>query len=896
MRKLLLLSLLLLSVVLRSPAQGIPSPKEHFGFAIGDNYQLANFTQTEAWFQKLKASNRVRLEDIGPTEEGRRQYMMIVSAPENLARLEHFKDIAQRLARAELSEGEARALAAEGKAVVWIDGGLHATETVGIHQLIETIWNFVSRDDAETMRILKDAIILFVHANPDGQELVANWYMRNPVPEQRSYRNLPRQYQKYVGHDNNRDFYMMNMKESQNISRQQYVEWMPQIIYNHHQSGPPGSVLAGPPYRDPFNYVYDPLLVTSLDGIGAAMNNRLNVEGKPGYTQRSGSVFSTWWNGGLRTTPYFHNSIGILTEIIGEPNPSRVPLVPARLVPNGATPNPVPPQAWTFRRSIEYSVSLNYAVLDHAVRNKENLLYNIYRMGRNSIERGSRDNWTLSPKLVDSMTNAFRREQGLSRTAPLPGDTLPARYYERVLGDKSLRDARAYVLTADAPDRAALARFINALQLSGVQVHRATAAFSANGKQYPQGSFVVKAAQAYRPHVLDLFEPQDHPNDFQYPGGPPVPPYDAAGWTPAFTMGLKFDRVLETVEAPLVALPYGKVYSAEGSIKGAAGAGFILSASSNAHYAVVNDLLQAGIPVYRITTTTSDAVAGDFFVPEKARTLLRERLSNGMEARTIARRPTASTQVERLRVGYYEPYGSNEPTGWMRWVLEQYGFAAEPVYTKDLDGANLRQRFDVLLFATGTVPQGGARPPGPRPESIPEEFRPMLGRISSDTTVPQLQRFLQDGGRIVAIGSATALAYQLKLPVRNALTEMVNGEARPLPNEKFYIPGSVLQVRTASNEPSTWGLADSVDVVFSRSPAFYADPMARDLKVLAWYPKGKLLRSGWIWGGAYLEHALAAFETPVGKGRFVGIGPEVLFRGQAHGSFRLLFNQLYRLR
>ncbi|HMF70529.1 MAG TPA: M14 family metallopeptidase, partial [Flavitalea sp.] len=331
-------------------AQTIPSPKEHFGFNIGDDYMLTTYTQAEAYFKKLAASDRTKLVDIGPTEEGRHQYMLIVSSPANIKNLDHFKEIAQKLAHAEgLTDDQAKALAAEGKAVVWIDGGLHATEVVGAHQLIETMYQFVSRQDAETMEILDNAIILFTHVNPDGQELVSDWYMRNPDLKKRSYSQLPRLYQKYIGHDNNRDFFMMNMKESQNISRQQYVEWMPQIVYNHHQTGPPGSVLAGPPYRDPFNYVYDPLLVTSLDGVGAAMNNRLSRENKPGYTQRSGSNYSTWWNGGLRTTPYFHNMIGILTEIIGSPTPAKVPLVPARLIPNMSTPNPVTPQDWHFR-------------------------------------------------------------------------------------------------------------------------------------------------------------------------------------------------------------------------------------------------------------------------------------------------------------------------------------------------------------------------------------------------------------------------------------------------------------------------------------------------------------------------------------------------------------------
>lgn len=265
-----------------SRAQTIPTPREFFGFNIGDDYKLTTYTQTEAYWKKIAAaSDRVKLEDIGMTEEGRHQFMLIVSSPENLKKLDHYKKISQKLAHAEdLTEEQARSLAAEGKAVVWIDGGLHATEVVGIHQLIETIWQIVSRKDTETLRLLDQVIILFTHANPDGQELVSEWYMREADTLKRKT-NIPRLYQKYIGHDNNRDFFMMNMKETQNISRQQYLEWMPQIIYNHHQTGPPGSVLAGPPYRDPFNYVFDPLLVTSIDAVGAAMNNRLNRRASP---------------------------------------------------------------------------------------------------------------------------------------------------------------------------------------------------------------------------------------------------------------------------------------------------------------------------------------------------------------------------------------------------------------------------------------------------------------------------------------------------------------------------------------------------------------------------------------------------------------------------------------
>ena len=331
-------------------AQKVPSPKEHFGFNIGDDYQLATYTQTEAYFKKLSASPRTKLVDIGLTEEGRHQWMLIVSSPENIKNLDKYKELSRKLARAEnLTNEQAKTLAAQGKAIVWIDGGLHATETVGTHQLIETAYELTSRNDAETMRILDQAVILLVHANPDGQELVSNWYMSQKDPTKRNM-NIPRLYEKYIGHDNNRDFFMMNMKESQNITRQQFLEWLPQIVYNHHQTGPAGSVVAGPPYRDPFNYVYDPLLVTSIDALGAAMSSRLNAENKPGYTERNGTTFSTWWNGGLRTTTYFHNMVGLLTEIIGSPTPASIPLVPERLIPNSNTPFPVTPREWHYKQ------------------------------------------------------------------------------------------------------------------------------------------------------------------------------------------------------------------------------------------------------------------------------------------------------------------------------------------------------------------------------------------------------------------------------------------------------------------------------------------------------------------------------------------------------------------
>ena len=869
---------------------------------------LANYTQTEAYFRKVAAaSDRVKLVEMGSTEEGRRQLMLIVSSPANLAKLDQYKNISQKLARADgLTDEAAKALANEGKAIVWIDGGLHATEVVSPHQLIETVYQVVSRNDAETMRILDNVVILFAHVNPDGQELVGNWYMRETTPEKRSFNFLPRLYQKYIGHDNNRDFFMLNMKESQNISRQQYVEWMPQIVYNHHQAGPPGSVLAGPPYRDPFNYVYDPLLVTSIDAVGAAMNNRLNVEGKPGYTQRAGSQFSTWWNGGLRTTPYFHNMIGILTEIIGHPNPSRVPFIPNRLIPNGATPNPVVPQQWTFQRSIDYSVSLNYAILDYAVRHREQLLYNIYRMGKNSIEAGNRDNWTLSPRMIDSMKNAYRKDLKREFTS----DTIPLKYYDMVLKDPTLRDARGYILPADQANFPTAVQFINALLRSGVQVHRATAAFTVNNKTYPIGSYVVKASQAFRPHVLDMFEPQDHPNDFQYPGGPPVPPYDAAGWTLAYQMGVNYDRVLNAFDGPFEAIAYGEVQSPKGSMPANAGAGYILAAQANESFIAVNDLLKAGVDVFRLTDNVSgNAVAtqGSFFVPAsaKAKTLLATVANTlGLHVGAVSKKPSSITgKIAPLRIALWDTYGGSMPSGWLRWMMEQYHFSFERIFAKEINAGSLKNKYDVIVFVTGAIPRAGlardtsrgaAR--GPNPANIPEEYRQHLGSITADTSMPQIKQFLQDGGTVVALGSSTNLAYHLNLPVRNALTETVDGKERPLPRDKFFIPGSIMEVKIDSAQKQTWGMKANSTMYFDESPVFKIAPDAivnGRIKPLAWFNTDKPLKSGWAWGQSYLQDAIAAFAAPIGKGQLVAFGPEIAFRAQTHSSFKLLFNQLY---
>src|SRR5687767_2371075 len=913
---------IVLAVAAAAGAQTVTTPKQQFGFTIGDDYQLATYTQFTDYWQKLdKESDRMKVVEIGKTAEGRPQLMAIITSPENHKKLDRYKEISRRLATVDgLTDEQARALAREGKGVVWIDGGLHATEVLGAHQLIETVYQLVSRTDAETTRFLNDLVILAVHANPDGMELVSSWYMREKEATRRSANGLPRLYQKYIGHDNNRDFYLSSQPESTNMNRVMYLEWFPQIMYNHHQTGPAGTVMFAPPFRDPFNYNFDPLIPAQLDLVAAAMHSRFASEGKPGVTSRKGSSYSTWWNGGLRTMAYFHNMIGLLTETIGNPTPTTIPFLPQRHLPDSNLHFPIAPQEWHFRQSIDYSITANWAVLDIASRNKENFLYNIYQMGKNSIERGNRDSWTPTPRRVIAAQNALSGGRAGGRGADAPGGDEPdaagggrggrggsPEDFKRLLRDPALRDPRGFVLPADQPDFPTATKFVNALLKTGVRVHRATAPLTVAGKTYPAGSYVVKSAQPFRPHVLDMFEPQDHPDDIPYPGGPPTRPYDNAGWTLAYQMGVRFDRILEGFDGPLEKVN-GLQKPAPGVVSGAAGAGFLMSHAPNDAFTAINRLLAAREDVDWIT---SGPQQGAFFISSKPSTraaVSRLAVDLGLSFTSTAARPAGdSIKLRTVRIALADQYGGSMPSGWTRFILEQFEFPFEVVFPKALDAGRLSSRFDVIIFPSGVgaaLATGGGRggagsggAGGGDDTNIPPEYQSMLGSYTAAQTGPHLKTFVEEGGTILAAGrSSTSLAQLFGLPVENHLAERsAEGSARPLPPEKYYVPGSVLRMAVDNTAPIAHGLEDHVDVLFDNSPVFSLGPQAmlKGVRPVAWFDSATPLRSGWAYGQGYLSGGVQVVDAAVGKGRLFLFAPEITFRAQPHGTFKFLFNGIY---
>jgi hypothetical protein len=676
-----------------------------------------------------------------------------------------------------------------------------------------------------------------------------------------------------------------------------------------------------------------------IDAVGAAMQTRFAMEHKPGVTIRSGSSYSTWWNGGLRTTVYFHNMIGLLTETIGNPTPQRIPFIPQMTLPRADLMYPIDPQpVWHFRQSVDYSVTANYAVLDYASRQRDELLFNIYRMGKNEIEKGSHDTWTTTPSEIAQVERAIAESSGAQlageqtngepgrgragrgrATAPAGagavgnpvapfGEGTDIKFFNTVLRDPAKRDPRGYIVPANQPDFPTATKFINTLRHVGIPVLRATSPFTVNGKSYPAGSFVVKTAQAFRPYVLDMFEPQDHPNDFAYPGGPPKRPYDNAGWTLAYQMGVQFDRVLEGFDGPfekidgLATVPAGAVTAASGA------AGFVFSHQENDAFTAINRLLKAGEDVFwlksPVTVNGKSYPAGSFYVTAKpsALPILQKAATDlGVSFDGTTTRPAGdATKLSAPRVALIDVYGGSMPSGQIRWLLEQFEFPYTVVYPRDIDAANLKSKFDALIVPSGIVGQssrgfgrggeGGARP------TVPAEYQHMLGSITEQRSIPAIKEFLEQGGNVVGIGTSARLGDLLGLPVYNALVERTpTGEERALPAEKFYVPGSILNVAVDNSTGIAAGEPSRLDVFYDNSPAFRLGPDAalKGVRPVAWFDSDKPLRSGWAWGQNYLEGAVAIAEANVGRGHLYLFGPEITFRAQPHGTFKFLFNGLY---
>ncbi|MBI4540412.1 MAG: peptidase M14, partial [Gemmatimonadetes bacterium] len=756
---------------------------------------------------------------------------------------------------------EARRLAKEGKAIVWIDGGLHATERAH-GQMTPLLAYKVTAEETEEMRRIRDNVILLLmpNMNPDGLDIVTDWYRKNlGTPFENT--SPPVLYHFYVGHDNNRDSHFMLQPETEAVQRVKWLEWYPQVTYNHHQSAPFPARIAIAPYDDPLNPDIPPLVARSLTEFGAHIGTRFAEEKKPGAVSRQ--VFSMWMPDAFRYADYFHNQVGLMSET-GHSWPSPLYTDPKdipeyfesrRGTPlSGRRPSVFYPDPWLggwfrFRDAVDYMITASMGTLDMAAIQKEKWLYNIYWLGKEAIAKGQ----TGGPF--------------------------------------------AYVVPAEQWDRGEALELVRALRKGGVAIQRATAAFQADGKSYAAGSYVIFAGQPFRPWIMTLLEPQDHPDDRLWPGGPPNPPYDLAGWTMPLQMGVSVARIEKPFQASVQPVAEVKVAADPGQVTGEATFGYALSHRPNAAALATNRLLKAGERVSwaggAFQAGGASLEAGTIVIEARgART--RERVEGlarelGLDFTGLAARPSAPLHPLRLpRVGLYKSWASNMDEGWTRWILERYEFPVDTLHDADVRMADL-SRYDAIV-----IPDEQAQRilNGHAPGTMPAQY---VGGMGVEGAA-RLKGYLERGGTIVALDGASDFAIeQFGLPLRNRVAGV--------PDTEFFIPGSLIRLETEPSHPLAYGMQREGAAFFVESRAFDIVPPARagdrvgersQVSVVSRYGTSDLLLSGWEVGAErYLAGRPAVVQARVGQGDVVLIAFRCQFRGQPRNTFKFLLNALH---
>lgn len=835
----------------------VPKPADVFGFEPGADYKLADYTQLQDYYQKLdKASDRVVLTEIGKTTLGRPMLLLFISSEDNIANLDKYRKISQDMALAKIDQATAIQNAKDGKAIIWIDGGLHATETAPAQMLPELAYNIVTQESDEMKKIRDNVIILMMPVmNPDGLEIVVDWYKQNlGTPYETT--NPPILYHHYVGHDNNRDWFMNNLSESYHVNEVLYNIWYPQIVYNHHQTGPSWTKIFVPPFSDPVNPLIHPGITTATNMVGTAMANRFAMKNMPGVV--SNLQYSMWWNGGMRTVPYFHNMIGLLTETshrsptpLSYPTDSVPKIIGERrggLSTDGTKifyPNPWKGGESHFRSAVDYTLTSSMAVFSLAADRKEKYLYNIYSMGRDAIEANI------------------------------------------------LEDFYAYVIPADQHDYNEATNLVNVLRQGGIEVHKATKDFTANDKNYKAGSYIAYGAQAFRPYLVDLMESQNYPDKRAFPGGPPIPPYDLAGWTLPMQMGLTVDKVENTFKtktediATRATIEAGKV--SKGSF------GYQLSAKTNYSYKAVNQLLAKGIKVHRMTASSGELQAGDFIIEGASNEVNEIAGALGIDFKGLNNEPTSKSEMKKPKVGLYKSWVANMDEGWTRWLLTEYNFDWDTLHDNDIRDLDLSQ------YAAIIIPD--QRPDrilhGHRPGGMPDKYTGGLGLKGA----LKLQEYTKAGGTLITFDKASDLFIeQFSLPVKNV--------TKGLSDQKFFIPGSLIRTSVNTSHPLAYGMQAEVAASFNRSRAFSTvvkstkreggfdytiTPAPKpDVQVIATYAKTDLLMSGWALNEEkYIGGKAAMVSVGHGDGKVILFAFRPQFRGQPRATYKMVFNSIY---
>jgi hypothetical protein len=827
----------------------LPAPETVFGFAPGTDYKLATYDQVIDYFKKVDAaSDRVTLVNAGRTSQGRTFYFALVSSKRNLAKIDRYREIARRLAHPDgLSQEDAERLAREGKPFVHIDGGLHSTEVAGPQHTPVLLHDIVSKADTPEMSAILDNVILMLWPtiNPDGHQMVAEWYMNHP----QANAQFPGLYQEYVGHDNNRDAYMLNMIESR-VMEHAWREWEPQIIYVHHQSAPYPTRIWLPPFAEPIAAHAPYLMSREVNMIGMAIAMELEEQGRVGATHM-GTGYDAWYPGYIDYLPVFKNIAAFWTETAGGLSPrdsslNDFPLNMRDLRPRSLYSSPWRPGPWRMRDQIDYMTTASLGVLEFASKYRESLLLNRYKSGRDQIANGR----SLAPY--------------------------------------------AYFVPREQRDPVAAVELLRRLAFGGIRISELTSTVQIDGETLPAGTWVIPADQEFAALAREVLEVQKYPDLREFPGGPLEQPYDAAGWTLPLAMGIRVIAATtplttdmrsswRTLSVPIAFSAKPTAYVTDsiqdatafdsvpgigfdssrsaanivpppGRVTGSGGV-LALDPAQNNTFRAINRALSAGLEVQM--AAMSGALR--YLIPglsEEDQQQLAASLALAADRTSVT-----GASLRRPRIALFSVPTSMD-AGWTRWVLEQYGFSFAHVSIADIAAGALANT-DVLILADearpgASVPQGAS-----------------LGQ--------SLDAFVRAGGTLVCLNRSSAFAIeQLKLPVTN----VVAGVNR----QEFFTGGSLLQVQTDPTHRVMAGMPGEAAVFVQNSPAFEPREGFRGTVLARYAESGSPLLSGYLVGEEYLNGKAAALDVEHGLGRVVLLGFRPQWRGQSFGTFRVLFN------
>lgn len=823
----------------------IPTPASVLGHNPGDDFYLADYDDGIKYFHALAASSdRIKMFKVGKSTRGEDYEIAVISSPENLARLDEYKAIARKLADSRsLTEAQARELARTSKVIVHIDGGLHSDEVAGGQHSIQLAYKLVSsQGDPQIDAILNNVIlVLWPTINPDGQNMVVSWYRRN-LGTQFEVSPMPWLYQEYVGHDNNRDGYMLNMVESQVVTRVG-LEYSPVIFYCQHQTAPFPARIWIPPFADPISSNISPYMRSWLNVVGTQMSAALQEQHLPGAISQA--EYDNWYPGFLDFTSVFRHEISFFTEtalyryatprfytVNDFPKPSQ------DLKALTMYTDPWQGGWWRLGDAVKYMVAASISVLDTASKYREQLLYNRWQAAHDNIEH-------------------FKHSAPFAYVLPNP--------------------------QSDTPEAALLAQ---KLIDNGLEVHRASRTFRANGIDYPAGSWVVLMDQPFSGLAKELFEAQHYPQAFFDASGKPEKlPYDVTGWTLPMQMGVRVDAVTDPVgedqRSALELVP--RIDPLSVSVEGT-GPTYVLSHKPDAAFMAVNDILAAGgsVAFSRDEVQTAEGPeTGAFVVTGIGREkLLSIGQKYGVGAISSSRTPQ-TIPIHKARVGLYRPWAPSIDEGWTRWILEKYGFAPESIYNPGVKAGNLRARFDTIILPDMSKTQ---LTDGFKLGLVPSEY---AGGIDADG-VANLREFVRQGGTLVAFNQTSSSLIDLfGLPVTNILAG-----AKP---DEFFCSGALLRIELKdASRPSLYGLPADPIVMFERGPAFTPKPGFAGA-ILATYPAGtNPLASGVLLHPEKIEGQAAAVEVAFGKGHIFLYGFKPQWRAQSHGAYKFFMNSLYR--